>query len=158
MEQFLRNLLLGERHELHNRYLHIGTAFPKQDIGDTKQDIESKKQDIDGVFPYYHAQHRGTNGRGGGAERALDRQRERRSITGASALSVCLLSALVFFVARFSGGGHGLPSPAMAASSLLPESAGGYVLTAVIAFMLGVVVTAALRAKPEKEEKKEEER
>jgi len=52
LEQFLRNLLLGERHELHNRYLHIGTAFPKQDIGDTKQDIESKKQDIDGAFPY----------------------------------------------------------------------------------------------------------
>ena len=52
LELFLRNLLLGERHELHNRYRHISKAIQKQDIGDTKQDFESKKQDIDGAFPH----------------------------------------------------------------------------------------------------------
>lgn len=52
LELFLRNLLLGERHELHSRYLHIGAASQKQDIGNTKQDIDGKKQDIDGAFPY----------------------------------------------------------------------------------------------------------
>ena len=52
LELFLRNLLLGERHELHNRYLHISKAIQKQDIGDAKQDIGSEKQDIDGAFPY----------------------------------------------------------------------------------------------------------
>lgn len=45
LELFLRNLLLGERHELHNRYLHISKVIQKQDIGDAKQDI-------DGAFPY----------------------------------------------------------------------------------------------------------
>jgi len=45
LELFLRNLLLGERNELHNRYLHISKVIQKQDIGDAKQDI-------DGAFPY----------------------------------------------------------------------------------------------------------
>lgn len=52
LELFLRNLLLGERNELHNRYLHISGAFQKQDIGPTKQDIDAAKQDIQGLFLY----------------------------------------------------------------------------------------------------------
>ena len=48
LEVFLRNLLLGERNELHNRNLHISGALNtgKVDIGDGKVDIENEKVDI----------------------------------------------------------------------------------------------------------------
>lgn len=50
LELFLRNLLLNEKHELHNRSMHIsGTFSEKQDIDTAKQDIDSEKQDIDTV-------------------------------------------------------------------------------------------------------------
>lgn len=57
LEDFLRNLLLHETNELHNRNLHISGLFTtskvdienkKVDIGDKKADIESKKVDIEG--------------------------------------------------------------------------------------------------------------
>ena len=43
LEAFLRNLLLDEKNELHNRNLHISGLLneEKVDIGDTKVDIES---------------------------------------------------------------------------------------------------------------------
>lgn len=48
LEVFLRNLLLGERNELHNRNLHISGVLNtgKVDIGDEKVDIEDEKVDI----------------------------------------------------------------------------------------------------------------
>lgn len=48
LEAFLRNLLLGERNELHNRNLHISGVLNtgKVDIGDEKVDIEDRKVDI----------------------------------------------------------------------------------------------------------------
>jgi fido (protein-threonine AMPylation protein) len=48
LEVFLRNLLLGERNELHNRNLHISGVLNigKVDIGDEKVDIEDRKVDI----------------------------------------------------------------------------------------------------------------
>ena len=46
LELFMRNLLLGEKNELKNRYLHIRWNESKQDIEDTKQDIQTPKQDI----------------------------------------------------------------------------------------------------------------
>lgn len=49
LEIFLRNLLLNEKNELHNRYLHIsGLLTPeKVDIVREKVDIEGRKADID---------------------------------------------------------------------------------------------------------------
>lgn len=50
LEVFLRNLLLDEHHELHNREMHISGIFndySKQDIEEQKQDIEGRKQDIE---------------------------------------------------------------------------------------------------------------
>ena len=50
LELFLRNLLLNEKNELRNRYMHISGFFEiaqKQDIDAQKQDIETQKQDID---------------------------------------------------------------------------------------------------------------
>ena len=48
LEAFLRNLLLNEKNELHNRNLHISGLLneEKVDIGDTKVDIENEKVDI----------------------------------------------------------------------------------------------------------------
>lgn len=49
LEVFLRNLLLGERNELHNRNLHISGVLNtgKVDIGDEKVDIGDEKVDIE---------------------------------------------------------------------------------------------------------------
>lgn len=57
LELFLRNLLLDERHELHNRSMHISGIFAdyqkadieqkKADVGREKADIERKKADIE---------------------------------------------------------------------------------------------------------------
>lgn len=50
LELFLKNLLLDEKNELHNRAMHISGRFivsEKQDIEELKQDIEGTKQDID---------------------------------------------------------------------------------------------------------------
>ncbi len=48
LEVFLRNLLLNENNELHNRSMHISGTFDSvQDIDDKKQDIEAEKQDIE---------------------------------------------------------------------------------------------------------------
>lgn len=50
LELFLRNLLLDERHELHNRFMHISGIFAeyqKADIGEEKADIGRKKADIE---------------------------------------------------------------------------------------------------------------
>ena len=50
LEAFLRNLLLNEKNELHNRDLHISGLLneEKVDIGDIKVDIENEKVDIQG--------------------------------------------------------------------------------------------------------------
>jgi Fic family protein len=58
LEMFLRNLLLGEKHELRNRDLHIGETVGKQDIEAENQDIETEKQDIEARFPYDEAMKR----------------------------------------------------------------------------------------------------
>ena len=43
LEVFLRKLLLNEKNELHNRYMHISELLQmkKVDIGEQKVDIES---------------------------------------------------------------------------------------------------------------------
>lgn len=50
LELFLRNLLLGEENELHNRTMHLSKVFQiekKPDIETKKPDIGTKKPDID---------------------------------------------------------------------------------------------------------------
>lgn len=46
LELFLRNLLLDEKNELHNRSMHISGIFEKADIESKKANIESKKANI----------------------------------------------------------------------------------------------------------------
>ena len=50
LELFLKNLLLDEKNELHNRTMHVSGKFnnlPKVDIDDTKVDIEKLKKEIE---------------------------------------------------------------------------------------------------------------
>lgn len=47
LELFLRNLVLDENNELHNRSMRISGMFEKADIEGTKVDIESKEVDIE---------------------------------------------------------------------------------------------------------------
>ena len=51
-EAFLRNLLLNEKNELHNRNLHISGLLNegKVDIGNGKVDIQDQKVDIESVL------------------------------------------------------------------------------------------------------------
>ncbi len=46
LELFLRNLLLDEKNELHNRSMHISGKFEEVDIEEQKVDIEEQKADI----------------------------------------------------------------------------------------------------------------
>ena len=48
LETFLRNLLLNEKNELHNRSMHISGLLNEEevDIGDTKGNVRDKKVDI----------------------------------------------------------------------------------------------------------------
>lgn len=46
LELFLRNLLLDEKNELHNRSMHISGRFKETDFEGAKADIESQKADI----------------------------------------------------------------------------------------------------------------
>lgn len=55
LELFLRNLMLDEKNELHNRETHIRGIFlnyKKPDIEDKKPDIEDKKPDIQSINIY----------------------------------------------------------------------------------------------------------
>ena len=47
LELFLRNLLLDEKNELHNRSMHISGRFAEVDIESVKVDIESGEVDIE---------------------------------------------------------------------------------------------------------------
>ena len=47
LELFLRNLLLDEKNELHNRSMHISGMFEEADIENVKADIESAEADIE---------------------------------------------------------------------------------------------------------------
>ena len=86
----------------------------------------------------------------------LQKRKERsviRAWCGASLLcSVCLIA----LAAVLGGRGHGIAQDGTsAASSLLSESTGGYVLAAVLAFITGVVITAAIMTKKKNKKKNE---
>lgn len=83
------------------------------------------------------------------------RWRERRTTNRLYAACVALalcLTALVFDGAAHPGGTAGVYTGA----AMLFSGAGPYVLTAVVAFMLGVAVTALLRNRLDKQKTEEE--
>ena len=75
--------------------------------------------------------------------RELQWQKDRSLLRVWGGVSLGLFLCLLGLAGAFSAG-HGLPGSVLSGSSLLSESAGGYVLIGVLAFMLGVVVTVIL--------------
>ncbi len=72
----------------------------------------------------------------------------RRRIASAGTASGALAIALAALIGKLGGLTHRPAAEGYAGASMLSEDAGGYVLAAVLAFMLGVVVTmACIRAR-----------
>ena len=82
----------------------------------------------------------------------LRKARDKKIITANGCLCTILLLAVVSAVGAFATGYPMADNPKVfTASSLLASSAGGYVFTAVIAFMVGVIITVGIRKYLEKQ-------
>lgn len=77
-------------------------------------------------------------------KKLLIRQKRIRN-TGLFLFSAALLGSLLYFIGRQTELHRPIATDSAAASSLLDSSAGGYVLVAVLAFCLGVMVTLFCR-------------
>ena len=75
----------------------------------------------------------------------LKHQREKRIITACTALSSMLCICLIGVIAMFSQPSTGYSGAEYAGASLVDGSvAGGYVITALIAFILGILLTVLI--------------
>ena len=74
----------------------------------------------------------------------LEQRRVGRQAAIFGGISAVLLAALVITAWRISGGAANLANETFAGASLLDSSAGGYVLAAVIAFFVGVIITVII--------------
>ena len=78
--------------------------------------------------------------------REIKRTRDKRIKVSSGCLCVMLLSSLVTMIGTFTTRYSASDNPALyTGASLLDSSAGGYVLTAVVAFMVGVVITVSIK-------------
>ncbi|MCR5282655.1 MAG: hypothetical protein K6E18_04745 [Lachnospiraceae bacterium] len=77
----------------------------------------------------------------------VDRRMQEKKQQEKTVLSVssCLLCMGLFVLIASGGGHHGLMPDTYTGSIMMFENAGGYVLTALLAFMLGVVVTVLVK-------------
>ena len=75
---------------------------------------------------------------------AIKRQEDRSRLQILGSLSAGLMICLVIAVQQLQSMHHGILSGQSTGSSLLDDSAGGYVLAAVIAFIAGVAITAVI--------------
>lgn len=73
--------------------------------------------------------------------KALERQRVKQQLAGFGSASAVLVVVLAVVMQRVGGLSISVTEDPYAGSSLLSESAGGYVLAAVIAFFIGVILT-----------------
>ena len=72
----------------------------------------------------------------------LRKKHEKRVLTGIGTLSAFLCFVLIAFSVYTIGTPGAITDAAMAGSSMLADSAGGYVLVAVISFTVAVLATA----------------
>ena len=76
----------------------------------------------------------------------LKRRRDKMIMTASVALSSGLFMLLIGIIVRFAKPATGYTGSPYAGASLLDSSVvGGYVLTALIAFMAGVIITVVIR-------------
>ncbi|MBR4513374.1 MAG: hypothetical protein IKO61_00600 [Lachnospiraceae bacterium] len=73
----------------------------------------------------------------------IEHDRAVRRVLGV--VSIMLFVCLVGLTTVLSGVGHGIADTYAAGASMLADSVGGYVLVAVIAFVLGVLVTVIIK-------------
>lgn len=77
----------------------------------------------------------------------IKRQEDRSRLRALGSLSGMLLVCLVVVMQQLQSLHHEILTGQSTGSSLLDESAGGYVLAAVIAFLAGVIITAVIYKK-----------
>ena len=75
---------------------------------------------------------------------AIKRQEDRSRLRILGSVSAALLICLVVCMQQVQNMQNGILSGQNTGTSLLDDSAGGYVLAAVIAFIAGVVITAVI--------------
>ena len=88
---------------------------------------------------------------------ALERRQEKRRIAVAGSGCAVLAAILLALIADFGGAQHEVLPSAYSGASLLADSAGGYVLVALIAFMAGAVIVAWLRTRRKKKDNDKQE-
>ena len=76
--------------------------------------------------------------------REIRRKRDRLRTAAAGTVSGLLTVCLVFVLHRMEHLNHAILNEDSTGSSLLSDSAGGYVLIAVLAFAVGVIITAVI--------------
>ena len=74
----------------------------------------------------------------------MQRRAERRKITGLGSFCIGVLALLLVCMAQVNSSLQNAMNVDIQGSSLLDESAGGYVLAAVLAFFAGVIITAMI--------------
>ena len=87
----------------------------------------------------------------------IQRRQETARISAAGGSCVLLFAAVIALVVRFGGMQHQVLPSAYSGASLLADDVGGYILTALIAFMAGAAIAAVIRAKRRKKPDKEKE-
>ena len=75
---------------------------------------------------------------------AIKRERDAAWVKALGGATGALALCLVTLLSVMGKGGHDITGAGYAGTSLLSEDAGGYVLVAVIAFAVGVAITAIL--------------
>ncbi len=75
----------------------------------------------------------------------LQYERNRRLMIGSAIVGVMLFAVLIVSSVVFNVQIEGTAETTFAASSLFSYSLGGYVMVAVIAFMIGVVITVIIK-------------
>ena len=75
---------------------------------------------------------------------AMQKQRTKRQLAGFGSASVFFAVMLTAMIVRADDLSHSITDSQFAGSSMLGESAGGFVLAAVTAFFLGVIVAAVI--------------
>ena len=77
----------------------------------------------------------------------IKREEDRSRLRALGSLSGVLLVCLIVVLQQLQSLHHEILTGQSTGSSLLDESAGGYVLAAVIAFLAGVIITAVIYKK-----------
>ncbi len=88
----------------------------------------------------------------------LRRDQNRNHLIASGSVSALLLTALIVITVGLENSSIDTSESLYAASSLLSENAGGFVLAGVVAFMAGVIITVIIRRYLENKTKKREEK